>query len=79
MMLDEAKRAEINAHYQHGRGSIQDLARIHGVSVDQVLEIIGETTLSTVSTQGDLIDASELGPEASISYGKQFKVPFSTN
>lgn len=79
MAVDEAKRKEIYGHYQHGRGSIQDLARIYNVSVDEVLEITGNGELSTVYAQGDLIDASEAGPSAQMNYGKDFKVPFTVN
>lgn len=78
-MVDEAKRKEIFGHYQHGRGSIQDLARIYHVSVDEVLEITGNSTLSTVFSQGDLIDSTEAGPNAAMNYGKEIKVPFTVD
>lgn len=67
---------QIKFYYQHGKGSIQDLSRIFNVSVDHVLNLIGESQLSTVSTTGDLIDESEAGPGATINYSKTFKVPF---
>lgn len=77
--MDKTTEEQIKFYYQHGKGSIQDLARIYRVSVDEVLHIIGESNLGTVSTQGDMIDASEVGPGASMNYGKEFKVPFDVN
>jgi len=74
--VDKTTEEQIKFYYQHGKGSIQDLARIYRVSVDEVLRIIGESNLGTVTTQGDMIDASEVGPGATISHGKDFKVPF---
>lgn len=78
-MVDEAKRKEIYGHYQHGRGSIQDLARIYNVPVSEVLEITGNSSLSRVYSPGDLIDASEAGPGAEMNYGKEVDVPYSVN
>lgn len=75
MTVDE----QIKFYYQRGKGSIQDLARIFNVSVDHVLILVGESNLGTVSTQGDMIDATEVGPGAQINYGKQFKVPFTVD
>ena len=77
--MDKTTEEQIFYYYQHGKGSIQDLARIYRVSVEQVLQVIGESNLGTVTTQGDMIDASEVGPGASINYGKEFKVPFDVN
>lgn len=78
-MLDEKTKSEIKHVYNTSRNSIQDIARIYRVSVDQVLEIIGESRLGTVTTQGDIIDASEAGPGAVLNYGKEFKVPFTVD
>lgn len=72
-------KEKILGHYQRGEGSIQDLARIYRVTVDEVLEIVGEKHLGTVFTQGDLIDAAEAGPNAEMNYGREFKVPFDVN
>lgn len=72
-------KEKILGHYLRGEGSIQDLARIYKVSVDEVLEIIGEKNLGSVTVQGDLIDASEAGPNAEMNYGQEFKVPFDVN
>jgi hypothetical protein len=68
-------------HYQHGQGSIQDIARVYRLDVNEVLHMIGEDELSTVQLQsGDLIDASEAGPGAQMNYeGKRFYVPYATN
>jgi len=77
--VDKTTEEQIKYFYQHGKGSIQDLARIYRVSVDEVLHLIGESNLGTVVAQGDMIDASEIGPGATMNYGKEFKVPFSTD
>lgn len=53
---------EIKAHYQAGRGSIQDYARIYRLDMDEVLHIIGEEHLATVEFGGDQVDEAELGP-----------------
>jgi hypothetical protein len=79
MSANENTRKEILEHYQHARGSIQDLARIYEVPVDEVLEIIGEGSLSTVPLTGDLIDAAEAGPGAKMNYGGEIRVPFTVN
>ena len=78
-MIDQDTRDKIYQHYLKGEGSLQDIARVYRVSVDDVLQIIGAPELSTVMTQGDLIDASEIGPEAQYSHGKNFKVPYTTD
>lgn len=78
-MLDDKTKLEILNAYQRGINSIQSIARIYRVSVDQVLEIIGEENLGTVTIAGDLIDASEAGPGAAMNYGRDYKVPFSVD
>lgn len=66
--------------YQHGKGSIQDIARVHRLTVDEVLAMIGQTDLMTVTTQGDLVDASELvGTQATLNHGTQHAVQYSTD
>lgn len=77
--MDEKTRAEIMHWYQVGTRSIQDIARIYKVSVDDVLEIIGERELSNVSMPGDLIDPSEAGPNADMNYGREVKVPYNVD
>lgn len=79
MVTNEETRQAIFGHYQRGQGSIQDIARVYHVTVDDVLEIIGESQVGTVTTQGDLIDSSEAGIGAEMNYGKDFKVPFTVN
>lgn len=74
--MDKTIEEQIKFYYQHGKGSIQDLARIFNVSVERVLDLVGEGHLSTVTTAGDLIDESEIGPGATINYEKTFRVPF---
>jgi hypothetical protein len=77
--MDDKTRAEIIHWYQVGTRSIQDIARIYRVEVAEVLEIIGERELSSVDISGDLIDATEAGPNAEMNYGQQVKVPFTTD
>ena len=78
-MVTDETREKILGHYQHGQGSIQDIARVYHVTVGEVLDIIGAPELTTVTAQGDMIDVSEAGPGAQMSYGKNFKVPFSVD
>ncbi len=78
MIDDELKKKIIN-HYQKGQGSIQDIARVYRLTVPEVLGVLGLTDLTTVSTGGDLIDPSEAGPGATMNYGKQHQVPFTTD
>jgi len=78
-MNNEHNDAEILKHYQAGHGSIQDLARIYNVSVAHVLNLTGQSHLTTVQTQGDMIDASDAGPGAEMNYGKEFYVPFTVD
>lgn len=79
MSVDKDLQQVITNHYQGGYHSIQTLARTYNVSVDDVLEIVGEGTLSTVQIPGDLIDQSEAGPGAEMNYGRNVKVPFSVD
>ena len=75
-MLDEDTRTKILEHYQKGEGSIQDIARVYRVDVSEVLHIIGHDDLTAVTAQGDMIDASEAGPNAQMNYGKEFNIPY---
>lgn len=77
--MDEQTRKAILSHYQKGQGSIQDVARIYNVPVDEVLRIIGAPELASVSISGDLIDRSEAGPGVEMNYGKEVSVPFTVN
>lgn len=77
MKTDDEK---IMYHYQRAQGSIQDLARVYHVSVEHVLEIIGQKDMSEVLTQGDLIDQSEAGPEVTVNpYGNPAKAKYTTD
>lgn len=80
-MIDDKTKAEIVDLYQHGRGSIQDYARIYRLSVEEVLEIVGERQAATVEIGGDLVDEDELGPtgRGQVNGPEQIGVPFSTN
>lgn len=79
--VPENVQNEIKEHYQAGRGSIQDYARIYHLTVPQVLEIVGEQDLGEVEIGGDLIDASEIGKNnvGEINPPHQEDVPFSLN
>lgn len=78
-MIDDELAKKVLDHYQKGQGSIQDIARVYRLSVDEVLHIIGQDELTTITTQGDLIDAQEAGPGAQVNYGETHKIPFDTN
>lgn len=78
--MDAELRKKIFHSYQTGRSSIQDLARINRLEVSEVLEVIGEGNLNTVTMQGDMIDPSELrGTGAEFNNGKETRVEISTN
>lgn len=77
--MDDELHQKILGHYQRGEGSIQDIARVYHVTVQQVLEIIGEGDIGQVHIGGDMIDASEAGPGADMNYGRDFHVPFSVD
>ena len=77
--VPETTQKEILDLYQTGKGSIQDYARIYRLSVDEVLEIVGERHLSSVHIGGDLVDPTELGPNGQMNYGEDVAVPFTTN
>jgi hypothetical protein len=65
--------------YQESKNSIQDIARIFNVTVNHVLNLIGEEEMSTVPMGGDLIDQVEAGVGAQLNLGKEVEVPFTTN
>lgn len=79
--LSEEDQAKIRDFYQHGKGSIQDYARIYRVDVNEILHIIGEDHLATVHIEGDQVDESELGPtgKGQISLGEDVAVTFTTH
>lgn len=77
--MDTKTKTEILNAYQRGRNSIQDIARIFKVSVPEVLDLIGEGQSKSVSVPGDLISEAEAGPDATMNFGKEVKVPFSVD
>ena len=77
--MDDTTRNKIIEHYQKGQGSIQDIARVYRVSVDEVLDIIGVKDIGTVTYTPDLIDPSEVGPGASFNYGSTEKINYTTD
>lgn len=79
MVTDQDIRTKVYDHYQKGQGSLQDIARVYRISVPEVLEIIGAPELGEVTTVGDMIDPSEIGPGAQFNYSKNFTVPFTTD
>lgn len=77
-MTDDDEK--IRYHYQHGQGSIQDIARVYRRSVDEVLHILGLDDMTEVQTQGDLIDQSEAGPEVRVNpFGNAAKAKYTTD
>lgn len=77
--MDDKLKTEIVKVYQTSRNSIQDIARIYRVDVHEVMEAIGEKKATNVQMEGDLISTEEAGPNAQMNYGKQVKVPITTN
>lgn len=76
---EESKEVKILRAYQQGRSSIQTIARVFGVEVGEVLEIIGEGSLNTVTFVGDQIDEQEAGSDlgrAPTNHGLEKKVSF---
>jgi hypothetical protein len=79
-MLDDETKKKILEHYQKGQGSIQDLARIYRVSVEQILDLTDNSELKQVTTTGDLVDASEAGPGAQLNYyGKDHPIIYTVD
>lgn len=77
-MNDETK-AKIKAHYNLGEGSIQDIARVYRLSVEEVLEVLNLSELMEIETSGDLIDQTEAGPEVTLKISNKFRTKFTTN
>lgn len=78
-MINEEDKAKIKNHYQLGQGSIQDLARTYRYSMDDILELLGLSDLSSIETSGDLIDQEEAGPEAVLKVSNKFKQKYTLN
>lgn len=64
--MDEKTKQKVIGHYDKGEGSIQDIARVYKVTVEEVLAAIGQPEVGMIETQGDLIDQSEAGPEVKV-------------
>lgn len=77
--MDDKLRQTVNDHYQRGQGSIQDIARVYRLTVDEVLEAIGMDDMATVNTMGDLIGQEEAGFDVPLNKGNTHKVPFTTD
>jgi len=77
--MDEELKGKLKNHYQRGEGSIQDLARIYHLPVEDVLDVLNLSDLTTIEGIGDLIDQQEAGPEVTLSSSKIYKTKFTTN
>jgi hypothetical protein len=78
-MTDEVKKKIVES-YNKGEYSIQDLARIHNVEVEDVLIVTGNGDLTTVVSVGDMVDPSELiGTTATINPSTVHKAHYSKN
>lgn len=70
----------VNYRYQHAQGSIQDIARVYRLSVDEVLQMLGMSDMIEIQTQGDMIDQAEAGPLTQVSpFGKPAKANYTTD
>lgn len=69
----------VRYRYMHGIGSIQDIARWDRLTVEEVLAWIGQSDMTIVTTQGDLIDQSEAGPGVQIEASKQHYVTYTSD
>lgn len=81
MEVSDELKEQINDDYQKGSASIQTLARIHRLTVDEVLEILGlREETGTLSLVGDQVDEDELGPgDTPINSGEKLRQKFSTD
>lgn len=77
--IPEDLQAKIIDHYQHGQGSIQDIARVYNVPVYKVMDICGMGDLQEVEMIGDQVDQSELGRSDTVKPGEIVNVPISLN
>lgn len=71
----------IKYHYEHGQGSIQDIARSYRVPVEDVLHIIGQDEMLSVPLGGDQVDADDVNrvPGMSYNYGTTQRVTYTTD
>lgn len=77
--MDDELKAKVIDHYQKGEGSIQDIARVYRLTVEEVLEVLDMKDLTVVESVGDLIGQEEAGMDVTINPSHKFKVPFSTD
>lgn len=66
--MDLPVEQQIQDHYNHARGTIQDYARIYKLTVEEVLDIINKKhdigDVKAVPTIGDMISESEISVAA---------------
>jgi hypothetical protein len=73
-------KERVNYRYQHAQGTIQDLARVYRLEVNDVLDMLNLNDLSEIQTQGDLIDQAEAGPEVRVNpQGNPARSQYTTN
>lgn len=77
--MDDDLKKKVIEHYNLGQGSIQDIARVYRLDVDEVLEVLGMQDMMTVQTMGDLIGQEEAGLETTLQRGTRHKVPYNTD
>lgn len=78
-MISDELKATIKGHYQRGEGSIQDIARVYrnyGVTVQDVLDITGNSEIKGIEFGGDLIDQETAGQGVALNYGRVEPIPF---
>lgn len=76
---EKSKDEQIVDAYQSSRNSIQDIARIFGVSVEHVLQLTGNGELVNVTYMGDMVDTTEVGNQTPLNYGQVVKVPYTAD
>lgn len=77
--MDKITRDKVYEHYQLGQGSIQDIARVYKLEVEEVLEVIGQMEVTTIDDVGDLVDSSELDPGTQVNTSKKHRAKYTTN
>lgn len=77
--MDDKLKTTIVNHYQKGEGSIQDIARVYRLSVEEVLDVLGLSDVATIEGAGDLIDQTEAGPEVVLKEKNVYKPRFTLN
>lgn len=77
--IDDELFDKILDHYHKGQGSIQDIARVYRVDVAAVLDITGNSVMKYIEMDGDLIDADDAGPGATMNNGRIEAINFTTD